>query len=101
MRLLVQGQNVKVTTAIQAYVDQKIGKAVRNFENLMTEIDVKLSIPHRHRKLSQKLVAVTVYANGAVIRAEERQDNLYAGIDLVADKLTRQLQKSKDKQYHL
>ena len=38
---------------------------------------------------------VTIYANGSVIRAEESSENLYATIDLVADKIARQLRKYK------
>ncbi|MBE7384501.1 MAG: ribosome-associated translation inhibitor RaiA [Leptolyngbya sp. SIO1E4] len=97
MRLLIQGKNIKITDAIHGYVDQKIGKAMEHFEGLMTEVDVKLSVPNHSKKQPQQIAEVTVYANGTVIRAEENHENLYASIDLVADKLTRQLQKYKDR----
>ncbi len=99
MKLRIQGRNVKVTRAIQSYVDQKIGKATRHVENLMTQIDVKLSASPNNSHPHQNLVEVTVYANGAVLRAEETQENLFACIDVVADKLSRQLQKYKEKRF--
>jgi putative sigma-54 modulation protein len=45
----------------------------------------------------QQTAEVTVFANGTVIRAQERSENLYASIDLVAGKLTRQLRRYKDR----
>lgn len=97
MRLHIQGKNIKVTRALQAYVNQKIGKATKHCENLMTQIDVTLSAaPHPYR-MHRNLVEVTVYANGKVLRAEEYQDSLFACIDVVADKLSRQLDRYKEK----
>ncbi|MEO1401867.1 MAG: ribosome-associated translation inhibitor RaiA [Cyanobacteria bacterium J06635_1] len=97
MRLVIQGRNLEITDAINDYVHQKIGKALNHFENLTTKIDVNLSVPRNLRGPSQQIAEVTVYANGSVIRAQEKHENLYASIDLVADKLTRQLKRYKDK----
>ncbi|MEM9907192.1 MAG: ribosome-associated translation inhibitor RaiA [Cyanobacteria bacterium P01_D01_bin.44] len=97
MRLVIQGRNLEITDAINDYVHQKIGKAIDHFENLMNEVDVNLSVPRNLRGPSQQIAEVTVYANGHVIRAQEQHENLYASIDLVADKLTRQLKRYKDK----
>ena len=101
MRLHIQGRNFKITDAIQAYVTQKIGKAARHYDHIMTNIDVKLMRqPNRH-PADQNLVAVTVYVNGDVLRAEEHHDDLFACIDVVADKIIRQLKKYKTKRsYH-
>lgn len=97
MRLVIQGKNLEVTDAIQDYVHQKIGKAMMHFDHLTTKTDVKLSVPNHSRKKPQQITEVTIFANGTVIRAEENHENLYASIDLVADKLSRQLQKYKGK----
>ncbi|MEM9164199.1 MAG: ribosome-associated translation inhibitor RaiA [Cyanobacteria bacterium P01_F01_bin.4] len=98
MRLVIQGRNLEITDAINDYVHQKIGKAINHFENLMTKVDVNLSVPRNLRGQAQQIAEVTVHANGNVIRAQEKHENLYASIDLVADKLTRQLRRYKDKQ---
>ena len=97
MKLIIQGTNITITDSINDYVTQKINKAVKHFEHMMTKIDVKLSVPLNAKKQPQQIAEVTLYANGTVIRAQENHENLYASIDLVSDKLTRQLQKYKDK----
>jgi putative sigma-54 modulation protein len=57
---------------------------------------VHLSVA-RNPRVPQQTAEVTVFANGTVIRAQERSENLYASIDLVAGKLTRQLRRYKDR----
>ncbi len=60
------------------------------------EADVHLSVA-RNPRVPQQTAEVTVFANGTVIRAQERSENLYASIDLVANKLARQLRKYKER----
>lgn len=97
MKLVIQGKNIEVTEAIHEYVQQKIDKAVSHFQALTTEVDVHLSVARNPRIASRQTAEVTVYANGAVIRAEEKSENLYASIDLVADKIARKLRKFKER----
>lgn len=100
MKLLIQGNNIEVTDAIHNYVKQKLEKAVRHFHNLTTKVDVHLSVAHHSCASDNHQAEVTVYANGTVIRAQESSANLYASIDMVADKIARQLRKYKEKQLH-
>jgi putative sigma-54 modulation protein len=88
---------LEVTTAIHEYVHQKITKAVSHFEQLTTEVDVHLSVARNPRINPKQTAEVTIYANGTVIRAQESSETLYASIDLVADKIARQLRKYKEK----
>lgn len=97
MKLVIQGKNIEITDAIHEYVRQKIEKAVNHFQNLTTEVDVHLSVARNPRINPKQTAEVTIYANGAVVRAEESSENLYASIDLVADKISRQLRKFKEK----
>jgi putative sigma-54 modulation protein len=97
MKLVIQGKNIEVTDAIREYVSQKIDKAVSHFKSLTTEVDVHLSVARNPRITSKQAAEVTIYANGAVIRAEEKSENLYASIDLVADKIARKLRKFKER----
>jgi putative sigma-54 modulation protein len=97
MKLVIQGKNIEVTEAIREYVEQKIDKAVSHFQSLTTEVDVHLSVARNPRIASSQSAEVTVYANGSVIRAEEKTENLYASIDLVADKISRKLRKFKER----
>jgi putative sigma-54 modulation protein len=97
MKLVIHGKNIELTDAIREYVHQKIEKAVNHFQSLTTEVDVHLSVARNPRISSKQSAEVTIYANGSVIRAEESSESLYASIDLVADKIARQLRKYKEK----
>jgi putative sigma-54 modulation protein len=97
MKLVVQGKNLEITEAIHEYVHQKITKAVNHYQQLTNEVDVHLSVARNPRINPKQTAEVTIYANGTVIRAQESSENLYASIDLVADKIARQLRKFKDK----
>jgi putative sigma-54 modulation protein len=99
MKLVLQSRNIEITDAIRDYVNQKIEKAVSHFANITTEVDVSLSVAKNHRIAAPQVAEVTLYVNGAVIRAEEASDRLYASIDLVADKISRQLRKYKERNF--
>lgn len=97
MKLVIHGKNIEITDAIREYVHQKIEKAVSHFQNITNEVDVHLSVARNPRINPKQAAEVTIYANGSIIRAEESSENLYASIDLVADKISRQLRKYKER----
>ncbi|MBD2570915.1 ribosome hibernation-promoting factor, HPF/YfiA family [Anabaena lutea] len=97
MKLVIHGKNIEITDAIREYVHQKIEKAVSHFQNITNEVDVHLSVARNPRISTKQAAEVTIYANGSIIRAEESSENLYASIDLVADKIARQLRKYKER----
>ncbi|YAI82848.1 MAG: ribosome hibernation-promoting factor, HPF/YfiA family [cyanobacterium endosymbiont of Rhopalodia sterrenbergii] len=97
MKLLVQGNNIDITDSINDYVQEKLQKAVKHFQSITTKVDVHLSVARNARITDKHKAEVTVYANGTVIRAQEGSANLYASIDLVSDKIARQLRKYKEK----
>jgi putative sigma-54 modulation protein len=99
MKLVLQSKNIEITDAIRDYVNQKIEKAVSHFENITTGVDVNLSVAKNPRIAASQVAEVTIYANGATIRAEEASEHLYASIDLVADKISRQLRKYKERSF--
>ncbi|MFM8936723.1 MAG: ribosome hibernation-promoting factor, HPF/YfiA family [Vulcanococcus sp.] len=96
MKLLIHGRNLEVTPAIRDYTEDKLTRAISHFDGLVKEADVHLSVA-RNPRGPQQTAEVTVFANGTVIRAQERSENLYASIDLVAGKLSRQLRRYKDR----
>lgn len=99
MKLVIQGKNIEITDSIRDYVNQKIEKAITHFQSMVTEVDVHLSVARNPRINSKQVAEVTIYVNGSVVRAEEGSENLYASIDMVADKISRQLRKYKEKRY--
>ena len=96
MKLLIHGRNLELTPSLRDYTKTKIDKATHNFQEIVKEADVHLSVA-RNPRVPQQSAEVTVFANGTVIRAQERSENLYASIDLVANKLARQLRKYKER----
>ena len=96
MKLLIHGRNLDVTPALRDYTETKLDRAIHHFGDLVKEADVHLSVA-RNPRVPQQTAEVTVFANGTVIRAQERSENLYASIDLVASKLARQLRRFKDR----
>jgi putative sigma-54 modulation protein len=96
MKLVIHGRNLEVTPAIREYTETKLGRAISNFGDMVREADVHLSVA-RNPRVPQQIAEVTMYANGTVIRAQERSENLYASIDLVASKLSRQLNRFRER----
>jgi len=96
MKLLIHGRNLEVTPALRDYTETKLDRAIHHFNDLVQEADVHLSVA-RNPRVPQQTAEVTVFANGTVIRAQERSENLYASIDLVASKLARQLRRFKER----
>ena len=96
MKLLIHGRNLEITPALRDYTETKLERAIQHFGDAVREADVHLSVA-RNPRVPQQTAEVTVFANGTVIRAQERSENLYASIDLAAGKLARQLRRWKER----
>ena len=94
MNLNITGHHVEVTPAIREYVHGKLERVLRHFDQV-TSSHVILSV----EKLQQK-AEVTLHVKGKDIFADATDADLYAAIDLVADKLDRQVVKHKEKVSH-
>ena len=93
-RYNVRGENIEVTEAIRAYVEKKVGKLERYFSD-SPEATVHVNLKVYTEKTAK--VEVTIPLPYLVLRAEETSPDLYASIDLVVDKLERQIRKFKTK----
>ncbi|MEG1647851.1 MAG: ribosome-associated translation inhibitor RaiA [Bacilli bacterium] len=93
MLIKVRGEKIKITPAIDNYAKEKIGKLDKYFEN---PEEISANVLVRIRGIEQ-IVEVTIPIKNAVLRAEERSKDLYATIDLVSEKLERQIRKNKTK----
>ena len=96
MKVLIHGRNLEITPALRDYTQTKLERATSHFGDAVREADVHLSVA-RNPRVPQQTAEVTVFANGTVIRAQERSENLYASIDLAAVKLARQLRRWKER----
>lgn len=93
MKFNIRGKNVDVTPAIKSYIEEKIGRLDKYLES---PSDVSASIVVKVRGKEQ-IIEVTIQVNKIILRGEESHDDLYAAIDLVSDKIERQIRKNKTK----
>ena len=91
MKYNIHGSKVKVTPSIKSYIEEKLGKLDKYFES---PDSITSNVVVRIRGLEQ-IVEVTIPVKGITIRNEEANSDLYAAIDLVVDKLERQIRKNK------
>ena len=96
MKILIHGKNLELTGALKEYTEAKIEKATHHYKDIVKEADIHLSI-EKNPRVSLQTAEVTIFANGTVIRAEEKTENLYSSIDLVSNKLCRKLRKYKER----
>ncbi len=96
MKILIHGKNLELTGAIKQYTEAKIEKATHHYKDIVKEADIHLSI-EKNPRVSFQTAEVTIFANGTIIRAEEKTENLYSSIDLVSNKLCRKLRKYKER----
>lgn len=92
MQVNISGQHLEVTDTLRDYVNEKFERLARHFDRI-TNVQVIMQV----EKLKQKIEATLHVAGGEVVANAEHED-MYAAIDLLADKLDRQLIKHKEKQ---
>lgn len=93
MRFNIRGKKLEVTPSLKEYVEEKIGKIDKYFENSDNiEANVLIKISG-----NDQVVEVTINTHGLILRAEESSKDLYSSIDLVVEKLDRQIRKNKTK----
>lgn len=91
MKFNIRGQKVEVTNAIREYAEKKIGKISKYLSDLD---DINVNVLFKVNSKEQK-VEVTIPVKKMVLRAEDTSKDLYAAIDLVYEKLERQIRKNK------
>lgn len=91
MQISISGHHVEVTPALKSYVETKLERLQRHFDQI-TNVHVILSVEKHMQKAES-----TIHAGGGEVYAEAESADLYAAIDQLADKLDRQLIKKKEK----
>lgn len=91
MNLQISGHHLEITPALRDYVTGKLERVTRHFDHVI-DVNAILSV----EKLKQK-AEVTMHLSGKDIYVESIDEDLYAAIDSLADKLDRQVQKYKQK----
>jgi len=91
MQINIAGHHIELTNSLRDYVESKLEKLERHFDQVV-DVNVILSV----EKLRQKAEA-TVHLSGTNVFAEDTQEDMYAAIDGLIDKLDRQVKKHKEK----
>ena len=87
----IRGKNIEITPALKDYVEKKVGKVTKYFDNVGAITALLTVTKGRH------IVEVTVPVDGMLLRGEESTMDMYTSIDLVIEKLERQIHKHKTK----
>ena len=96
MNLNITGHHLDVTPAIRAYIHTKMSRVVRHSDHVIdTQVFLSLE-PLKHR------AELTLHIRGKDIHCEAAEDNLYAAIDLLVDKVDRKVlqHKSRTQDHH-
>ena len=94
LRYQVRGENLEITQAIREYVESKVSKLEKYFAD---SLEANVYANAKVYKNNKKKIEITVPLRGVTLRAEETNEDLYAAVDLVVDKLERQMRKYKTK----
>ena len=98
MNIVVRGRNVSISDRVEEYVEKKIGKLER-YLPIIDEARMELSQEETRSAQHRMIAQLTVRSRGKILRAEERDQDLFAAIDLVAEKMQRQITRFKDRLY--
>ncbi|MBN2908885.1 ribosome-associated translation inhibitor RaiA [Polycladomyces sp. WAk] len=91
MNYVIRGNNLEVTEALRNFIEKKISRLEKYFDTPPSaDAHIALSVIHDDHK-----VEVTIPLQGVLVRAEEKSADMYTSIDLVVEKLERQIRKYK------
>lgn len=93
MKFEIRGKHIEVTDALREYTTKRLSKLEKYLEDVKG-IQVALSVEGDRHK-----VEVTIPLNGIILRGEEVSDDMYSSIDMVEEKLEKQIEKHKTKLY--
>jgi putative sigma-54 modulation protein len=98
MRLQVRGKNVEVSEAIRDYAEEKLGKLGRQLAD-PTRVELELAVEKNPSIAANHVAEATIWTKGPVLRAKEASNDMRASIDLLVDKLERQVSRYREKRH--
>jgi putative sigma-54 modulation protein len=99
MRLHVKGKNVEVSDAIHDYAERKLGKLSPQLAE-PTHVELELAVEKNPSIADNHVAEATIWTKGPVLRAREASSDMKASIDLLVDKLERQVKRYRQKRRH-
>jgi putative sigma-54 modulation protein len=99
VQLHVKGKNVEVTPAIHDYAERKLGKLAKQLAD-PTRVELELAVERNPSIAANHVAEATIWTKGPVLRAREASPDMKASIDLLTDKLERQVKRYRQKRRH-
>jgi putative sigma-54 modulation protein len=96
MNLTISGHHLEVTPALREYVISKLDRVTRHFDQVV-DINVLLTVEKQKEKERRQKAEVNLHVKGRDIHVEHANEDLYAAIDQLVDKLDRQVCRHKDR----
>ncbi len=97
MKLLVKGKNIDVSRRVQEYAEKRLSKLSLQLDDDVTRMELEITEEKNPRVADNKVAEATVWTKGRALRAKEASSDVFASIDLVADKLAAQVRKYHEK----
>ncbi|WP_042277597.1 ribosome hibernation-promoting factor, HPF/YfiA family [[Clostridium] dakarense] len=92
MNIIISGKQMELTEGIKNTIQEKLGRL-----DIYIQPDDRVNVTVSAKKSRQTIEVTVIPINGPIIRAEDSEENLYAAIDVVYDKLNMQLRKLKNR----
>ena len=97
VQITIHGRDLSITPKLREYVEKKVGKLDRYLPSI-TEARIDLAeVPSARSAADRHVAQLTVHGPGMVLRAEERKDDLFTAMDMVMEKMQRQIERYKGK----
>ena len=96
MRLQVKGKNVEVTPSIREYAERKLGRLGKQLAE-QTQVELELSEQRNPSIADSQIAEATVFTKGPTLRARESSRDMKASIDMLVDKLERQVKRYSER----
>jgi len=96
MQLIVQGKNIQVTDRLREYVETKVNRLDR-YLSTITDARMELASERTRRHGDRQIAQLTIHSKGMMLRAEERSGDIFTSVDMVMDKMKRQIDRYKRK----
>jgi len=96
MNLTISGHHLEVTPALRGYVIQKLDRVMRHFDQVV-DVRVLLSVEKQKAKEGRQRAECNIHVKGSDLFAECANEDLYAAVDELVDKLDRQVVRHKDR----
>jgi putative sigma-54 modulation protein len=96
VRLQVKGKNVEVSDSLYRYAEEKLGKLDRHL-NDATRLELELAVEKNPSISASQVAEATVWTKGPILRARESSEDMRASIDLLVEKLERQVKRYREK----